>query len=224
MKITERVHQIPGVVANPYLLIDNDVLTLVDAGMPRSEKKILAYIVSLGKRPENLRRIILTHSDLDHVGSLAALVRATGARTYASQIEAQAIAKGRPSRAIQPKGFSTRRILFTLMRPFFKPTAVRIDEIIKDGQSLPILGTLQVLDTAGHTPGHISLYAPEEHVLFCGDSIVSDGGLLPSRPGLTWNQAAATAAVKKQAELAAEIVCSGHGPVVMQARGKFPQV
>ncbi len=224
MKITERVHHIPGIIANPYLLIGSDDLTLIDAGMPHSEKKILGYINSLGKKPQDLKGIILTHSDIDHVGSLAALVKATGARTYASQIEAQAIANGRPSRVIQPQGFSLRRIMFTLLRPFFKVVPCEIDEIITDGQTLPILGGLQVLDTAGHTPGHVSLYAATEHILFCGDSMVSANGLLPSRPGLTWDQSAAAAAVKKQARLGAAIVCSGHGPVVWQARGKFPQV
>ena len=223
MKIIDNVFTVPGVVANPYILVDADGLTVIDTGLPRSEKKILAYVASLGKSARDVKRIILTHSDLDHVGGLAALQKATGARTYAGKIEADSIAAGKPSREINPSGFSLRRILFTLMRPFFKATPFQVDEILTDGQTLPVLGGLRVLDTAGHTPGHISLFAPAVDILFCGDSMVSDEeGLHGSRSGLTWDDAKAKEAVKKQSALGARIVCSGHGPIVMDATGKFP--
>jgi glyoxylase-like metal-dependent hydrolase (beta-lactamase superfamily II) len=223
MKIAENVYVVPGVVANPYLILDDDGLTLIDTGIPRSDKKILAYVEGLGKSARDVRRIILTHADLDHVGCLAALHKATAARTYASQIEAEAIAAGRPSRVIKPSGFSVRRLLFAVMRPFMKAAPFQVDEIIADGQILPVLGGLRVVDTAGHTPGHISLFAPAAGILFCGDSIVSDeDGLHGSRPGLTWDEAKAKEAVRKQSTLGAHIVCSGHGPVVLDAGGRFP--
>jgi glyoxylase-like metal-dependent hydrolase (beta-lactamase superfamily II) len=223
MKIIDNVFVVPGVVANPYILVDADGLTVVDAGLPRSEKKILAYVASLGKSARDVKRIIITHSDLDHVGGLAALQKATGARTYASKIEAEFIAAGKPSRQTKPSGFSLRRILFTLMRPFFKATPFQVDEILVDGQVLPVLGGLNVIDTAGHTPGHVSLFAPAVGVLFCGDSLVSDEeGLHGSRSGLTWDDAQAKEAVVKQSALGARIVCSGHGSTVMEAMGKFP--
>lgn len=223
MKIAENVFLVPDVVANPYLILDADGLTLIDAGMPHTEKKILEYLASLGKSPTDLKRIVLTHSDIDHIGSLAALRTASGARTYASRIEADAIAQGKASRQIKRKGFSMRRLMFSLLGPFMKPRPVKIDEILTDGQLLPIAGGLRVLDTSGHTPGHISLYSAASGVLFCGDSMVTDGaGIHGSRPGLTWDAAKAEQAVKRQAALGARIVCSGHGPVVKDAVGKFP--
>jgi glyoxylase-like metal-dependent hydrolase (beta-lactamase superfamily II) len=223
MKITDNVFVVPGVLANPYILVDADGLTIIDTGMPRNEKKILAYVVSLGKSATDVKRIILTHSDIDHIGSLAALQKATGACTYASQIEAKAIATGKPSREIRSSGFSLRRILFTLMSPFFKATPFQVSEILADGQILPVLGGLHVVDTSGHTPGHLSLFAPTAGALFCGDSLVSDeDGLHGSRPGLTWDDVRAKAAVSRQAALRPTIVCSGHGPVVLEAAGKFP--
>src|SRR5512140_1200273 len=104
MKIAENVYVVPNVVANPYILVDADGLTVIDAGIPGSDKKILAYISRpLGKSARDVKRILLTHSDLDHVGGLAALHKATGARTYASQIESQAIAAGKSSRAVKPQ-------------------------------------------------------------------------------------------------------------------------
>ena len=223
MKITDNVFVVPGVVANPYIIVDADGLTIIDAGLPRSEKKILAYVASLGKSAQDVKRIILTHADLDHFGSLAALQKASTARTYASQIEADAMAKGKSSREIKPTGFSLRRILFAVLSPFMKATPFQVHEIIAEGQTLPVLGGLRVVETPGHTPGHISLFAPAAGVLFCGDSMVSDEkGLHGSRPGITWNEIKARESERKQAVLGARIVCSGHGPVVMDANGKFP--
>ena len=223
MKIIDNVFVVPGVVANAYILVDTDGLTIIDTGLPRSEKKILAYVATLGKSAHDVKRIILTHSDLDHVGGLAALHKLTGARTYASQIEAEAIASGKSSRKIKPSGFSMRRLMFAVLRPFMKATPFKVEEILTDGQVLPALGGLRVVDTSGHTPGHISLFAPVVGILFCGDSMVNDEtGIHGSRSGLTWDDAKAREAEKKQAALGAHIVCSGHGPVVMDATGKYP--
>jgi len=223
MNIIENVYVVPGVIANPYIIVDPDGLTLIDTGIPRSEKKILAYVASLGKSAADVKRIILTHSDMDHVGGLAALLKATGARTYASRVEAEAIAAGKPSRPPRPTGFSLTRVMFSLMRPFMKARPCRVDELLVDGQVLPVLGGLRVVETIGHTPGHLSLFAPAAGILFCGDSMVSDSeGLQGSRPSVTWDEALAKDAVRKQAELGARIVCPGHGPVVKDAAGKFP--
>jgi glyoxylase-like metal-dependent hydrolase (beta-lactamase superfamily II) len=223
MKITDNLFIVPGVVSNTYILLDADGLTLIDAGLPRSEKKILAYIASLGRSAQDVKRIIITHADIDHAGGLTALQHASGARTYASKIEAEAIAAGKASREIQSSGFSPRRLFFALMRPFMKATPVQVDEIVEEGQILPALDGLRVVETPGHTPGHISLFAPAAGVLFSGDSIVSDdNGLHGSRPGLTWDESKARDSERKQAALGARIVCTGHGPVVMDAEGKFP--
>lgn len=223
MKITDRVYLVPGVVANPYIIVDADGLTVIDAGLPRSQKKILAYVEKLGKRAQDIKRIVITHADLDHFGGLAALQAATGARTYASRIEAESIALGKASREIQLSGFSPRRVMYAVLRPFMKAKPVQVDAILTGEQTLPALGGLRVIETPGHTPGHISLFAPSAGVLFCGDSMVSDeAGLKGSRPGITWNEAQARESERKQAGLGARIVCPGHGPVVLDADGKFP--
>jgi glyoxylase-like metal-dependent hydrolase (beta-lactamase superfamily II) len=223
MKITENVFLVPGVIANPFVLFDTDGLTVIDTGLPHSEKNILAFIGNLGKSAGDIKRILLTHSDLDHVGGLAVLQKLSGAITYASQIEADAIAAGHPSRQIQSSGFSLMRLMFSLMRPFMKAAPFKVDELLTDGQILPALGGLRVVDTKGHTPGHISFFAPAVGVLFCGDSLVTDkDGIHGSRSGLTWDDAKARESERKQAYLGASIVCSGHGPVIMNATGKFP--
>ena len=224
MEIIPNVHLIPKTVANPYLLIDPDGLTLIDAGLPGSHKKILRSMAGLGYAPGDLKRILITHADFDHVGGLAPLKKATGARIYASPVEAQALAEGRASRPVKPRRMITR-LLFGLMGGLFKPARIQVDELVTDGQVLPVLGGLRVLETPGHTPGHISFYSASTGILFCGDSIVSgENGLRGSSGANNWDQANSDESVRKQAALGARILCSGHGPVVMEAAGKFPQI
>ena len=224
MEIVRSVHLIPNVIANPYLLIDPDGLTLIDAGLPRSHRKILRYLSGLGYTAKDLKRILITHADFDHIGGLVALKAASGALILASPVEAQAMSAGHASRPLNPRRKLTK-LLFDLMAKLFKPAPVQADEFLMDGQILPVLGGLQVVETPGHTPGHVSLFLPSEGLLFCGDSLVSEqSGLRGSRGANTWDQAKADESVRKQAALGARMLCSGHGPVVMDAADKFPQI
>jgi glyoxylase-like metal-dependent hydrolase (beta-lactamase superfamily II) len=222
MEIMPKVHLIPGIIANPYLIVNPDGLTLIDTGLPGSHKKILHYLSERGYGERDLIRIILTHSDLDHVGGAAALKRASGARVFASEVEAEAIRKGIPSRQIRSAKLG-RRLLRGILQLLIRTKPVDVDEFIAEGSSFPVLGGLLVLDTPGHTPGHVSLFSPTEGILFCGDSIVSrDGNLVGSIPMNTWDEVKAQASVRKQAALHPRIVCSGHGPIVQDASDKMP--
>ncbi len=223
MEIIPNVHLISGVAVNVYLIIDPDGLTLIDAGLARGGKKILKYVARLGGSPQDLRRIVITHADGDHVGGLATLKAASGATVYASPIEAEAIAAGRMSRELKLSG--PVRWLFALMSPWFKAKPATVDELVTGGQVLPPLGGLRVVDTPGHTPGHISLFAPSAGVLFPGDSLVSEGDrLVSSSESLAWDGARAIESARAQAALGARIVCPAHGPVVKDAAGKFAEV
>jgi glyoxylase-like metal-dependent hydrolase (beta-lactamase superfamily II) len=224
MEIAPHVHLIPNIVANPYLLVDPDGLTLIDTGLPGSDKKILRFLVNLGYESKDLKRILITHADFDHVGGLAALKKATGAKIYASPVEAQAIVEGHSSRDLQPRS-AILKLLIKLMSMLFKPTSIKVDELLSDGQSLPVLNGMQVIETPGHTPGHLSYYASTAGILFCGDSIVSEeNGLRGSTGANNWDQEKSDESVRRQAALGAHILCSGHGAVVMDVEGKFPKL
>ena len=223
MKIIDNIHVIPNVQANSYLILEPDELTIIDTGMPFSDKQSLKYIASLGRSAEEIKRILITHADLDHYGCLSALKEASGARTYASQPEAEAMAKGISSRPVNRTVGRFQAFVIRMMGKLLKPTPIQVDEILTDGQILSILGGLQVVETPGHAPGHLSFYATSVHVLFCGDSMKSnDKGLRASRSRNNWNQALADDSVRKQSTLGAQIVCPGHGPVIREANGRFP--
>jgi glyoxylase-like metal-dependent hydrolase (beta-lactamase superfamily II) len=220
MEVIPNVHCIPGAIVNCFLIADSDGLTLIDSGLPGNDKKILKQIVEMGHKPGDLRRILITHSDGDHVGALAELKAATRVRVYASEIEARAIAEGKSSREIHASGPAV--LLFTITGFFFKAKPATVDDFLTNGQLLPVLGGLRVVATPGHTPGHVSFFAPGAGILFAGDSLTSrNGRLRGSRGAVTWNQEEANASKQLQAELGARIVCPGHGRVVMDAAGKI---
>ena len=224
MKITENILIVPGVTAHPYLLVDPDGLTLIDTGIPGSAGRILRYIRRLGYSLRDLNRILLTHADYDHAGSLAAIKKATGARVYASLYEAWAVANGEFPRSLKTDNIFLKPV-FALAERFGRISPAHVDEHLYDGQVLPVLGGLHVVDTPGHTPGHLSFFAPSLGILFSGDSILSvKERLVGSRGAVTWNQEKADASVLKQLALKARIVCSGHGAVVMGGWARLVQL
>ena len=99
MEIIPGIHWIEGINGNCYL-IDGSELTLIDTGLPRKAKKILGYITGgLGRKPGDLKTIILTHCDNDHIGNAFELRNKTGAKIAAHSLDAEYIA-GRKQRQI----------------------------------------------------------------------------------------------------------------------------
>ena len=97
MRIADGVYVLPiprgsqgtGGLLNLTLILDEqDGATLIDAGLPGQAEAIGDALVEAGAGVRDLRRIIFTHQDLDHVGSGAALVRQSGARVLAHAADA----------------------------------------------------------------------------------------------------------------------------------------
>lgn len=220
MEIIPGVYQINVRASNCILIDAEDGLTLVDAGVKSSLSLIEAYLQHLGKSSADLTRILLTHADLDHVGSAMALKARSGATIFASRIAANALAEGHSSRQIKVGIFSP---IFSWFERRGDAMRVDVDEILTGLDTLPILGGMQVLETPGHTPGHLSFYFPAHKLLVAGDSVSTqpDKVLYNRMKVFNWDQAQMKASVHMQAELQPEIVTSGHGPVVFGAARKF---
>jgi glyoxylase-like metal-dependent hydrolase (beta-lactamase superfamily II) len=220
MEIVPGLYRIADFLSTVYLIVIQEGLVLIDAGIAGGHKRILRAIERLGYEPTQLRHILITHADGDHVGGLVPLVAASGARVYASAVEAQALARGQFSRPLRLRGLP--RFLFWLARPLYRVTPFDAAEVVKEGDILPGLGGLHVIETPGHTPGHLSFFAPASGILFAGDSIAYYNGKM-RRPFalVTWDEQLAIASLRKQAALQPQIVCMGHGPIVYDASGKF---
>ena len=219
---------IPGVfcldlgVSNCYFILEEDEITMIDAGVKRSFDWINSFLRSLDQSLEHLTRILLTHADLDHVGAASALKQNSDVKVYASRIAADALAVGRSSRRVKMGIFTP---LFSWFERQGGAMKVAVDEILSPGDVLPVLGGLEVLETPGHTPGHISFYAREHKLLFAGDSVSTqeDAVLYNRMKSFNWDNDLMQTSVHQQEALKPEIVCSGHGPVVFGAGDKFPK-
>lgn len=199
-----------GLTANQYLIVGQEGLTLVDTGLPGSEHLIFARLKDLGFAVSDLKYILITHADPDHAGALWALKRASRARVYASRVEAQGLRRAAMTRAIQATTMEGR--IFNAVLPLFHVRPAEVDEIVQAGYELPVLGNLQVLETPGHTPGHLSYFAPAERILFSGDSIKILGNRLgPYQGDSTWNKAIARRSFEQQMALNPAMICGGHG-------------
>ena len=191
-------------MANAYLIETSQGILLIDAGPRFAPKRILQAITALGRTPQDLKMILITHADVDHTGGLAALAKTTGAQTSASAATASAIEKGVSSRPINLPGW-----LLWLVKPMLTYTPLKVDRILEPGEM--VLDVLKVIDTQGHTPGHLSFYAAGEKRLFSGDSVLLHGEALePSKGVFCWDEALAQQAAEVQLALNPDHIYSGH--------------
>ena len=210
-EIVPGVHRIDGLpggrgVANVYLLVD-DVLALVDAGLPGNLRGIARYVASLGRSLEELRYIFITHSHPDHTGGAPALQERAGAQILAHLWD---VRSGRQGDSVVYLGvFGASRLPIPFLR------RVPADELLHDGDELPLLGGLRVHHTPGHTPGSVCFELKELGVLFCGDLILEHQGMLGKNHAFPGSEMEAyQASLERIAALEYEVLCPGHGQPV----------
>src|SRR5919112_1200884 len=197
--------------------------TLVDAGLPGQAEAIGAALVEAGIGVRDLRRIIFTHQDLDHVGSGADLVRQSGARVLAHPADAPHIDGSlrllKPSPEMLEQRPQMREALERL-------EPVGIDEHLEDGDRLDLAGGTRVIFTPGHTPGHLCLYLERSKVLVAGDALTAEGGHLNGpNPSMTLEMRPAMQSIRRLADLEIDTIVCYHGGVVGEdANGQLRRV
>ncbi len=208
-----------GDMVHCYLWEWSDGLTLIDTGMPADIHTILDALTDNGYAQHNVRRIIITHGDIDHMGSAAKLKRATGAQVSCHSVER--VLLEHPSKRVPARWYL--RPIFALVRlfPRFNVLPVRPDELYVDGQVLP--EGFIVVHTPGHTPGHISLLHPQKRLLIAGDALNNRGGKLQLPPPLfTPDMTNAQRSVWKLAKKYGDdfdTIVFGHGEPILQNGG-----
>lgn len=205
---------------HPALLWDGrDGATLVDAGFPGQIDAFTQAIHSHGIGWGDVHRLILTHQDVDHIGSAAVIAsRAPRLTVLAHAADAPAIRgeqpliKWSPERAEQmlqrvPEEHRDHLRAFLANRP-----TCRVDALLTDGESLPWYGGIRVIHTPGHAPGHVSLWVEGPRLLIAGDALrVEDGLLVGPRAAVTPDMEEALRSVHKLGDLPAEYVLCYHG-------------
>ncbi len=184
-------------------------VTVIDAGLPGTMRRVGALLQSIGHTPQDVRHILITHTDLDHVGGLAALVKATGAHVYA-----HADAKTYLRRRQQPPHMPFPMQSIAAGVAYFVLRVTDVDQVVKDGDVLPIAGGIRVIATPGHTPDHVSYFWEREQVLFGGDLFRNEAeGLAFARKQITYDLRAVQDSARRALALHPAVICPGHGSV-----------
>jgi glyoxylase-like metal-dependent hydrolase (beta-lactamase superfamily II) len=210
MEIIEGIHRVDATSANMahsnvYLLINGEELTVIDTGTSGNAHKTVAYIQKLGRKPSDVKTIILTHFHMDHMGSAEELKDLTNAKVAAHTEDADYVSGKKPF----PK---PKNILFRAVSSFVKPETVAVDEILKEGDKI---SGLTVIHTPGHTLGSIMLLDEGRKVLFAGDTLRYDGKKVSGAPEqFTADLNQAKESVAKAAALNFDVMLPGHGEIL----------
>jgi glyoxylase-like metal-dependent hydrolase (beta-lactamase superfamily II) len=207
LRITAGLVQITR-AANIFLLqTASDELTVVDSGVPGAVPLILSSAQSLGFAPSAIRHILVTHADMDHAGSLAALVAATGATVYAGAETARYLAT---AEAPPHNRGLISMLIGRLQKVIQKP--VQVSRIVHDGETLPIGGGISAYAAPGHTPDNYCFLWRKESVLFAADLFNTANGSLSLTPSaITWDNQRARESAASMLALHPRIICVGHG-------------
>jgi len=193
---------------NCYLVREDDGLTLVDTMIGGSAKAIQAAAAKLGAPIVRA----LTHAHTDHIGSLDALhALLPEAEVLISSRDARLLAKDRTLDPDEPQ---------TKLRGGLPGAATRPTRTFEEGE---LVGSLQVIATPGHTPGHVSFLDPRSNTLICGDAFATLGGVATTAKGAwkfplpasaTWHKPTELESAKKLLALKPEHLAPGHGKIV----------
>jgi glyoxylase-like metal-dependent hydrolase (beta-lactamase superfamily II) len=206
VQLTRLPHIFP---VNSYLVREDDGLSLIDANLPGSAKAILAAASVLGAP---IKRIALTHAHLDHVGALDALHEALpDVEVLISARDARFLAG---DRSLDPDETPKK------LRGSWKTCTTRPTRNVQHGDRI---GSLEVVASPGHTPGHMAFFDTRDQTLIAGDALQTQGGIAvagtirPLFPFValgTWSKEAALNSALTLRALNPSRLAVGHGQVL----------
>ncbi|GAA1825831.1 MBL fold metallo-hydrolase [Agromyces salentinus] len=218
------VHRLEHAYVNCYLLEEQDALTIVDTAHPRTWRPIVQAITALGRRPEDVRAIVLTHAHFDHLGFAGRARAEWGVPIFAHAEEDEL--------AAHPYSYAHEnpRLIYPIRHPKAIPALVGMMRAgalsvrgvtglvpMLPGEVLDVPGHPRVVFTPGHTFGHCALSLPAADAVLSGDALVTfnpytggDGPQIVSGAA-TADSAMALASLDGLAETGASVLLPGHG-------------
>jgi glyoxylase-like metal-dependent hydrolase (beta-lactamase superfamily II) len=194
---------------NAFLVHEEDGLTLIDTTLPRGAKKILAVAARLGSP---IVRIALTHAHGDHIGSLDELTaELPSVEVIISARDARLLAK---DMTLDPDEPSDK------LRGDYRGAQTKPTRTVSEGDRI---GSLEVVASPGHTPGHIAFLDQRDQTLYCGDTFSTLGGVETSarrNPRFplvvmgTWNRPMVLESARRLRALEPARLAPGHGRVL----------
>jgi glyoxylase-like metal-dependent hydrolase (beta-lactamase superfamily II) len=219
MRLAPSLHLIGSNIVNSYLVEEAGQVTIVDAGLPGYWRDLPAELEAMGRTIEDVRAVVLTHGDTDHVGFAERLRRERGVPVYVHELDA-ARARGevkKPSSGWGPikirplLGF----LVYSGLRGGLRVPPLTDVVTFGDGATLDVPGAPRIVHLPGHTPGSVAIHVPGVDAVFLGDAMttrsVLTGEVGPRLAPFTLEKDQALASLAKLDGIDATWALPGHG-------------
>lgn len=176
MELTSSLHRIGNDIVAAYLIVTPEGVTVIDAGLAGHYRDLLAELKTLGLTLDDVRGVILTHGDGDHVGFAERLRRERGIPVYIHPGDASR-AKGGPkpknAKQTMKLGATLGFFAYTLRKGGLRTTWLTEVVDVHDGQTLDLPGAPQIIGLPGHSEGSIAVFVPAVDAVFVGDGLTT---------------------------------------------------
>ena len=219
MKLAPSLHRIGNDIVAAYLVEDASGVTVVDAGLSGQWKDLLAELASMGRSLADVRALLITHGDTDHIGFAERLRLEANVPVYIHQADA-ARARG----GDKPKTSWGKLRIRPLLRFMWyagrhgglRPKYLTESRDLAGGETLDVPGSPRVIPLPGHSPGSVGYYFPSVDAVIVGDALTTGPHVLtgvggPQPAPFTDDPAQALASLDALEATGAKWVLVGHG-------------
>ena len=218
MKLAPHLHRLGNDIVASYLIEVPEGITLIDAGLPGHWNDLKAELAAIGRPMSDIRGLVLTHGDGDHIGFAERLRRETGVPVFIHAADAHRVRTGeKPKTAMGPArlgptlGFFAYGIRKNALRTHHVSEVVEV----ADGDVLDLPGAPMIIEMPGHSPGSIAVHVPVADAVFVGDALTTRHvltGKVGAQPApFTDEPDTALASLDRLAGVSASWVLPGHG-------------
>ncbi|MFJ2292912.1 MBL fold metallo-hydrolase [Streptomyces sp. NPDC087894] len=218
MRLAPHLYRLGNDLVACYLVDTPDGITLIDAGLPGHWRDLQRELRSLGKSADDIRGLVLTHGDSDHIGFAERLRSEHGVPVYVHAADAVRARTGdKPKVAVGPMrpGATLGFFGYSLRKNGLRTRYVRDVTEFGDGDVLDLPGRPEIVAMPGHSPGSVAVHVPVADAVFVGDALttrhVLTGRTGPQPAPFTDDPAEALDSLDRIAGLPASWVLPGHG-------------
>ena len=186
MQLARSLHRLGGsTLVNSYLVADETGVTLVDAGLPGDWKRLPVELAAMGRSLDDIRGVVLTHGDTDHIGFADRLRRERGVPVYVHAADAPR-ARGEVTKPSTGWGPVKLGAMLGFLWYAGRNGGLRVPPVaevvpVDDGATLDLPGSPRVIHIPGHTPGSAAIHVPAVDALFVGDALTTRNVLTGER-------------------------------------------